>query len=199
MNARIMGIDRHRIDTDGKGVSTLVTFHGCPLSCKYCLNPQCKDNNTRTAFITPKELVDKLSVDEIYFVSTGGGVVFGGGEPLLNASYILETVKLMPEMWAKRIETSLNVEWAKMAPLVSQIDQWIVDIKDYSEKIYKEYTGISGERVCGNVKRLYKNIGPEKIRIRIPLIHGFNTQADVEKSVEKYKGLGEIEVFSYKR
>lgn len=165
MNARIMGIDRHRIDTDGKGVSTLVTFHGCPLSCKYCINRHCKDNGTRTAYVPPKELVEKLSVDEVYFVSTGGGVVFGGGEPLLNSSYILEAVKLMPEMWAKRIETSLNVEWTKVAPLVSVIDQWIVDIKDSNEDIYREYTGISGERVFANVKRLYNNVEPGRIRI----------------------------------
>ena len=36
----IIGISRHRLATDGKGVTTLVAFHGCPLRCKYCLNPQ---------------------------------------------------------------------------------------------------------------------------------------------------------------
>lgn len=32
---KIMGINRHRMGTDGKGISTLITFYGCPLNCKY--------------------------------------------------------------------------------------------------------------------------------------------------------------------
>ena len=36
MNAKIIGISRHRIGVDGPGVTTLVAFHGCTLSCKYC-------------------------------------------------------------------------------------------------------------------------------------------------------------------
>ena len=35
----IFAISRHRIATDGKGVTTLVAMHGCPLSCRYCINP----------------------------------------------------------------------------------------------------------------------------------------------------------------
>ena len=38
--APLIGISRHRLSTDGEGVTTLVAFHGCPLRCKYCLNPQ---------------------------------------------------------------------------------------------------------------------------------------------------------------
>ena len=37
----IIGISRHRIQSDGSGIRTLVGFHGCPLRCKYCLNSQC--------------------------------------------------------------------------------------------------------------------------------------------------------------
>jgi len=38
--AVLVGLSRHRINVDGAGVTTLVAFHGCPLDCKYCLNPQ---------------------------------------------------------------------------------------------------------------------------------------------------------------
>lgn len=37
-----IGISRHRLATDGEGVTTLAAFHGCPLACRYCLNPQCR-------------------------------------------------------------------------------------------------------------------------------------------------------------
>ena len=41
MSIPMIGICRHRLVTDGQGVTTLVAFHGCPLRCKYCLNAQC--------------------------------------------------------------------------------------------------------------------------------------------------------------
>ena len=33
--AKIIGVVRHRLSTDGDGVTTLVAFHGCPLRCRY--------------------------------------------------------------------------------------------------------------------------------------------------------------------
>lgn len=41
MKTPLIGICRHRLATDGQGVTTLVAFHGCPLRCRYCLNEQC--------------------------------------------------------------------------------------------------------------------------------------------------------------
>ncbi len=29
--SKIIGVARHRLSTDGDGVTTLVAFHGCPL------------------------------------------------------------------------------------------------------------------------------------------------------------------------
>ncbi|MBF1451819.1 4Fe-4S cluster-binding domain-containing protein, partial [Prevotella pallens] len=53
VKAPIIGIDRHRLTTDGEGVTTLVAFHGCPLHCKYCLNPQCLSPDGVLRTITP--------------------------------------------------------------------------------------------------------------------------------------------------
>ena len=54
--AEIIGISRHRIGVDGKGVTTLVAFHGCPLDCKYCLNPQCHDDSGKIKTLSPQQL-----------------------------------------------------------------------------------------------------------------------------------------------
>lgn len=53
---KIIGIARHRLSTDGDGVTTLVAFHGCPLRCRYCLNPQSLDNGDRFREYSPEEL-----------------------------------------------------------------------------------------------------------------------------------------------
>lgn len=36
--AKIIGIARHRRQSKGDGVTTLIAFPGCPLRCRYCLN-----------------------------------------------------------------------------------------------------------------------------------------------------------------
>lgn len=196
--AEIMGINRHRMGTDGKGISTLITFYGCPLNCKYCLNPQCKSESTPCAYIEPNDLVNLLMVDDIYFKSTGGGIVFGGGEPLLNAEYIKEVCDLVPLQWKIRIETSLNVKWDKIELLLPYIDQWIIDIKDSNTEIYKNYTGADNLKVYDNVIRLSHKTGKEKLLIRIPKIPNYNTEKDIQESVKLYSNLGNIDIFNYK-
>lgn len=196
--AEIMGINRHRMGTDGKGISTLITFYGCPLNCKYCLNPQCKSESTPCTYIEPNDLVNLLMVDDIYFKSTGGGIVFGGGEPLLNAEYIKEVCDLVPLQWKIRIETSLNVKWDKIELLLPYIDQWIIDIKDSNTEIYKNYTGADNLKVYDNVLRLSHKTGKEKLLIRIPKIPNYNTEKDIQESVKLYSNLGNIDIFNYK-
>lgn len=197
-NAEIMGINRHRMGTDGKGISTLITFYGCPLNCKYCLNPQCKSESTPCTYIEPNDLVNLLMVDDIYFKSTGGGIVFGGGEPLLNAEYIKEVCDLVPTKWKIRIETSLNVKWDKIELLLPHIDQWIIDIKDSNTEIYKNYTGADNLKVYDNVLRLSHKTGKEKLLIRIPKIPNYNTEKNIQESVKLYSNLGNIDIFNYK-
>ena len=36
----LFALSRHRMATDGRGVTTLAAAWGCPLRCRYCLNPQ---------------------------------------------------------------------------------------------------------------------------------------------------------------
>lgn len=196
--AEIMGINRHRMGTDGKGISTLITFYGCPLNCKYCLNPQCKSESTPCTYIEPNDLVNLLMVDDIYFKSTGGGIVFGGGKPLLNAEYIKEVCDLVPLQWKIRIETSLNVKWDKIELLLPYIDQWIIDIKDSNTEIYKNYTGADNLKVYDNVLRLSHKTGKEKLLIRIPKIPNYNTEKNIQESVKLYSNLGNIDIFNYK-
>lgn len=196
--AEIMSINRHRMGTDGKGISTLITFYGCPLNCKYCLNPQCKSESTPCTYIEPNDLVNLLMVDDIYFKSTGGGIVFGGGEPLLNAEYIEEVCDLVPLQWKIRIETSLNVKWDKIELLLPYIDQWIIDIKDSNTEIYKNYTGVDNLKVYDNVLRLSHKTGIEKLLIRIPKIPNYNTEKNIQESVKLYSNLGNIDIFNYK-
>lgn len=200
----IMSVSRLRMATDGKGVSTLVAFFDCPLHCKYCINNACHEGRksfiqTPRAAYKPEELLEVLKKDEIYYLMTGGGVVFGGGEPLLQSAFIHDLCQIMDTRWAKRVETSLNVPWRCVEPLLGDIDEWIIDIKDMNRFIYEEYTGVNNDKVIQNLFRMKDIVPAERLHIRIPNIQGFNTKDDVAKSVEWIKDvLGvEPEIFDY--
>lgn len=200
----IMGISRLRMGTDGAGVTTLVTFFGCPLHCKYCINNFCHETDRSYGVIPrgvymPEELFAVLEKDDIYYRMSGGGVTFGGGEPLLQSAFIHEVCKLMPSAWKKRIETSLNVPWRYVEPLKKDLDEWIIDIKDMDPYVYEKYTGTTNTNLRNNIFRLMDVVKPEKLHVRVPRIPGYNDEDKIKESVKWVKDVMKVkpEVFDY--
>lgn len=195
----IIGISRHRLLTDGDGITTLVAFHGCPLHCAYCINPQCNSENGIQRWITPNSLYEELLRDDIYFRSTGGGICFGGGEPLLRYTFIKEIKKLCGNKWTIAVETSLNVLQKNLDELIDIVDEYIIDIKDWSNSIYRRYTGVDNSKMKENIEYLVQNGKVDAIHIRVPLIPQYNTEQDVEHSIEQLSALGitRFERFKY--
>lgn len=200
MTAPVITCDRHRIATDGVGVTTLVCFHGCPLRCKYCINPFSFAPDTRRADMTAEQLYQKVKVDELYFLATGGGITFGGGEPLLYPEFLHEFREQCGEAWHLCAETSLNVPWENVRLAAMCIDVFYVDIKDTNPDIYRRYTGQENTRVIDNLKKLVDMIGSERIIVRLPLIPAFNTEEDRQHSRELLTAMGltQFDLFTYK-
>ena len=199
MKATILGISRLRIGTDGNGITTLVAFHGCPLGCTYCLNPQCKAPEAKVREMTPEEVMEELKKDELYYVATKGGVTFGGGEPFLNSMFIKEVLDLGAMDWHVTFETSLNVPQENIEPLLPYIDEYIVDVKDMDETIYNRYTRRNNELVKSNLKWLVENGKGNCITCRIPLIPHYNTAIDQQKSQKELADMGitRFDLFTY--
>jgi pyruvate formate lyase activating enzyme len=198
-SAPFIGISRNRLATDGAGVTTLVAFWDCPLSCKYCLNPQSLDKTATTQVLTPEELYNITKIDELYFLATHGGVTFGGGEPCLYSDFINEFRNFCGKEWTISIETSLNVPFENLKVLHKAVNHYIVDIKDLNADIYKRYTGKENALPVANLKWLIEQGHADNIRVRVPLIPNFNTEKDVENTVSelKYLGIKDIDIFSY--
>lgn len=201
------GLSRLRMGIDGRGVATLVTFMGCQLRCKYCLNERChgkvyEDDGATPCkgilMLTPQQLYDIVKKDNIYFQVTGGGVCFGGGEPLEHPEFIMEFRKLCGTRWKITVETALACHPHNIELLAPIVDHWIVDIKDMNPRIREKYTGRVGDsahQLC-----YLKQYGiVDNVTIRVPHIPGFNTDEDVNRSIEQVKILGfkDIQEFEY--
>ena len=190
ITAPLIAINRHRLTTDGEGVTTLVGFHGCPLHCEYCLNAQCLQADGVWCRLTPGELYSEVEIDDLYFVATGGGICFGGGEPLLRSDFIKAFAEIMNPEWKLTIETSLNVPLENVKTIASLVQMWYVDIKDMNPDIYKAYGCKENKQVISNLQWLAANGYADKVIIRLPMIPEYNTDEDRQQSQQQLEEMG---------
>ena len=196
--------DRLRMDTDGAGVTALVGAYGCPLQCRLCINPQTWQGRTdgKPPFerVTPAELFERVKIDSLYYLATGGGVTFGGGEPLLHTDFIAAFREIIPGDWHIYAESCLNIPAENVRAAAAVVDHFFVDIKDMDPAVYKAYTGRDNTPVKENLALLLSLVGKDRITVRVPRIPDFNTETDVEASVAELKAMGVelLDVFAYK-
>ncbi len=199
--APVITCARLRMQTDGQGVTTLVCFHGCPLRCHWCINPFSFAEDTKREMLTAGGLYDRVKVDALYFLATGGGVTFGGGEPLLYAPFLAEFRNICGNQWHLCAETSLAVPQEMVEIAAGCIDHFYVDCKDTNPEIYRRYTGKDNALMLENLEKLLQLVGPERITVRLPLIPEFNTEEDRTASKEKLAAMGiqKLDCFSYRK
>jgi pyruvate formate lyase activating enzyme len=198
--APVIAVSRLRMKIDGPGVTTLVCFHGCPLRCHWCLNPFSFAPETKRTQMTAQQLYEQVRLDELYFLSTGGGVTFGGGEPLLYPAFLQDFRRVCGGQWHLCAETSLSVPWENVEQAAACIDHFYVDCKDTDPAIYRRYTGQDNALMLSNLEKLLAQVGPERITVRVPLIPDFNTEAAQQRSramLEKM-GIRNFDLFIYR-
>jgi pyruvate formate-lyase 1-activating enzyme len=128
---------------DGPGIRFVVFMQGCPLRCQFCHNPDTWEVNKGSEF-TPKQLFDEIIKYKSYMEFSGGGVTFTGGEPLLQADFVLEVCKLLKrEGISVAIDTSGYVWNDQVKTLLEYTDIMLLDIKNYNPFVYEEITGVS--------------------------------------------------------
>ncbi|MBP5536300.1 MAG: radical SAM protein [Bacteroidales bacterium] len=194
-----IGIDRHRIGSDGVGVTTLAAFHGCGLRCRYCLNSRCLESSEDLPRYTPQQLYDHVGVDNLYFIATGGGVCFGGGEPLLHADFITEFKRLCGKSWNLTAETALQVPRTAVEAVAEVVGDFIVDIKESDPEAYRSYTGGDANRAWDNLELLLSLVGTEHVTVRVPLIPQYNDAAATDRTAARLAvmGVSRIDRFTY--
>ena len=196
----ICSISRLRMGIDGEGIRTLVAMQGCPLRCKYCINPQTRDYDNTHRMMTADDVYSEISIDRPYILATNGGITFGGGEPLLYPEIINEMKNICDSHMTIYVETSLHVLWENIEEAMGSIDKYIVDIKTMDTRLYKQYTGKNLSVSLFNLQSLLRRVGPEKIIVRIPEIEGIVDETIQRRAQYKLQAIGvkEFDLFKYK-
>lgn len=125
---------------DGPGIRTVVFFQGCNLRCSYCHNPDtwCYAGGEE---ITSEDLIKKIIRFKPYFLKSGGGVTFSGGDPLMQPEFLLECLKLCKK---NNIHTTIDTSGfgkGQYGEILTYTDLVLLDIKHFDDNGYKDLTG----------------------------------------------------------
>ena len=160
---------------DGPGIRTVVFLKGCPLRCVWCQNPEGMNPEPEASggvYYPPAQLGRIIGKDMAYYRSSGGGVTFSGGEPLMFCRYLEKTSRHLDEMEIHiAVQTSGFFDWAQFSLTLKPFTHLILfDLKIYDSFKHQEYTGQPNNKIMENLN----NILEEKIplQVRLPLIPG---------------------------
>lgn len=128
------------------------------------------------------DLTREVLRDEPFFRNSGGGVTISGGEPLLQASRVVELAARLHEHGIHvALDTSGAVPVDALMTAIPEIDLVLLDIKTADEEQFEAVVGGDLSHVEANLAVLAEHIrqtdAPE-LWIRTPVIPGFNDSVE---------------------
>lgn len=150
-------------------------IHACPNGCLSVAGKE----------ITAEALAEKLRANADFFSLTDGGITVSGGEPLMQAEFVMELAKLLPGVH-KAIQTSGYAKPEIYRQVIDCFDYVMQDIKLVDRETHKKYTGVSNEWILENIAYL-KQSGKPYI-FRVPMIPGIT---DTEENLQAIAALTE--------
>ncbi len=143
--------------------------------------------------VSVRDLVAEVEKDRTFYETSGGGVTFSGGEPLLQPRFLSELADAIRTCgFRTALDTSGFAEWESLERVARKVDLVLYDLKLMDDAGHKEYTGVSNRAILENLRRL-STLG-RAIRVRIPLVHGVNDDPEnIRRTAEFLKPLANIE------
>ena len=184
--AIVSNIQRFSIH-DGPGVRTTVFFKGCPLSCKWCHNPESISFEMAKGDVryTALELVKKVIRDQIFF-GENGGVTISGGEPLAqDMAFMIDFLGRLKSLGINVVcDTSGDVPWENIELVMPYVEIFLYDLKLATEAAHKKFTGRTNKRIIENLKKLAKF---KKTHLTIPVVGGVNEGNEMDEILKLAK------------
>ncbi len=187
---------------DGPGIRYVVFMQGCNLRCKFCHNPDtwCLDYGYE---FTSSELIQKILKAEKYLKNSNGGVTFSGGEPLIQAEFLIEVCKALKEHNIHiAIDTAgyFDMDNIYINDLMNYVDLFLYDIKHIDDINHQKLTGVSNEKIL----KMAEYISNEKhipMWIRVVYIPGITDKGNSIDRLKNYistlSSVSKVEVLPY--
>ncbi len=193
----------HSIETmgtvDGPGLRFVLFMQGCNLQCKYCHNRDTWDSSKGEIRLV-EDIIEQIKKYKNY-IMPNGGVTVTGGEPLLQAKFLIELFERLKEEGIHTcIDTSgmvkINDDIKKLLELTDLV---LLDIKHIDSKKCKELVGFSNENELEFAKYLSEN--NIKMWIRQVLVPGYTDDKKdlikLKEFINSLKTVEKVEILPY--
>ncbi len=196
---------------DGPGIRTTVFMKGCPLRCMWCHNPEgispepqimksVGGERTAGMIYTSVVLADILNRQADVLRSGEGGVTFSGGEPLLQAEFVAETIDLLKNIHVV-LDTSGFGSEEDFRLLAGKADLVFFDLKVMDAELSRKYTGRDNSTVLRNLRMLGEMGKP--FHARVPLVPGVTDTDEnlsaIAEAVNAMPGLVRVDLLPYNK
>ncbi len=196
---------------DGPGIRTTIFLKGCPLTCTWCHNPEGQSSQPQVMHstgrerlvgtsYTPQALAALLNRQAAIFKANDGGVTFSGGEPLLQADFVAETIDLLDGIHVL-LDTSGYGDPHDFRMLLDRVQLVFFDLKIIDSALHLRFTGCNNGLILENLKILASSGVPYVIRV--PLVPGVtDTPANlgaIARTALGLPGLVRVDLLPYNR
>jgi len=137
-----------------------------------------------------EELLAEVLKDRDFYQTSGGGVTFSGGEPVLHSAFLRTFLpQARREGLHLAIETSGAIPWQLLEPLLPSLDLVLYDLKVMDAAEHERLTGKDNGEILQILRRLLAGNVP--VEVRMPVVPGCNTDdRNVRATAEFLRGLG---------
>lgn len=152
---------------------------------------------------TPEELVEEILKDKSYYIMSGGGVTFSGGEPFFQHEFINDCANILKQHNIPiLVETCGHVPLKNIKHCIDNVSDIFFDFKHINSQKHRKLTGMGNELILKNLNWLNENF-KGKLSVRYPYIPGNNDDIpDIEKFlsyISKLENVKEVWFLPYHR
>lgn len=146
------------------------------------------------------DVMIEIEKDIPFYLSSGGGVTFSGGEPLLQVAFLKALLAACRERHIHTaVDTAGHVPYQCFEEIIPFTDLFLYDIKVMNERTHIQATGVSNRLILKNLQQLSRDC--RNIIIRIPIVPGVNDdEENIRRTGEFLKqldGVKKVELLSF--
>jgi len=173
----------------------------CCIGCGVCTDACPADARQISGqIVTVDQLMETIQQDVLFYDQSGGGVTFSGGEPLMQADFLVEALCACERCDIHRVvDTSGQVKRSILEKVARHTDLFLYDLKLMDPKRHQQFTGVANHTILDNL--MFLNRTGADIVVRIPLMPGVNDDNqnldEICRFLRPLKGIREIHILPY--
>jgi pyruvate formate lyase activating enzyme len=122
--------------------------------------------------LTPEETYQEVAKDTVFYDTSGGGVTFSGGEPMVQPEFIQAAATICRQAGIHvALDTCGAATWEQYERVLKVIDLVLYDLKVLDPEQHRKSTGMDNATILKNARQISKLGIP--MWVRTPVIPGF--------------------------